>query len=128
MTLRRSVAAIVLAPVLAALTLGCGTIINGRSQDVLVSSVPSGATAKVGDVQVVTPGMVEKYSSRMALFVSGSSVSRNIRSVSSRNPFLTPTATGGTGISMALTPLGGMRISYQGNGGNPQLEVQAIGQ
>jgi hypothetical protein len=58
MTLRRSVAALMLAPVLAALTWGCGTIINGRSQDVLVTSVPSGATAKVGDVQVVTPGTV----------------------------------------------------------------------
>jgi hypothetical protein len=58
MTLRRSVAAIMLAPVLAALTWGCGTIINGRSQDVLVTSVPSGATAKVGDMQVVTPGTV----------------------------------------------------------------------
>jgi len=57
-TLRRSVAAIMVAPVLAALTSGCGTIINGRSQDVLVTSVPSGATAKVGDVQVVTPGTV----------------------------------------------------------------------
>ena len=52
MTLRRSVAAIMLAPFLAALTSGCGTIIHGRSQDVLVTSVPSGATAKVGDVQV----------------------------------------------------------------------------
>ena len=51
MTLRRSVAAIMLAPFLAALTSGCGTIIHGRSQDVLVTSVPSGATAKVGDVQ-----------------------------------------------------------------------------
>jgi hypothetical protein len=58
MTLRRSVAAIMLAPFLAALTSGCGTIINGRSQDVLVTSVPSGATAKVGDMQVVTPGTV----------------------------------------------------------------------
>src|SRR3989449_2461808 len=47
-----------LAPFLAALTSGCGTIIHGRSQDVLVTSVPSGATAKVGDVQVVTPGTV----------------------------------------------------------------------
>ncbi len=58
MTLRRSVAAIMLAPFLAALTSGCGTIIHGHSQDVLVTSVPSGATAKVGDVQVVTPGTV----------------------------------------------------------------------
>jgi hypothetical protein len=58
MTLRRSVAALMLAPVLATLTSGCGTIINGRSQDVQVTSVPSGATAKVGDVQVVTPGTV----------------------------------------------------------------------
>jgi len=58
LTLRRSVAAIMLAPFLAALTSGCGTIIHGRSQDVLVTSVPSGATAKVGDVQVVTPGTV----------------------------------------------------------------------
>jgi len=47
-----------LAPVLATLTWGCGTIINGRSQDVQVTSVPSGATAKVGDVRVVTPGTV----------------------------------------------------------------------
>ena len=50
-------------------------------------------------------------------------------SLTSGFQFLAPLATGGASISMAETPAGGFRISYQGSSsGSPQLEVQAIGQ
>jgi hypothetical protein len=50
-------------------------------------------------------------------------------SLTSNFQFLTPPATGGASVSMARTPLGGFRISYQGSSvGSPDLEVQVIGQ
>jgi hypothetical protein len=67
-------------------------------------------------------------SPRIAYRATGNLKFASSASLTSNFQFLTPTATGGAGISMALTPLGGFRISYQGNSGNPQLEVQAIGQ
>ena len=37
-------------------TSGCATLVNGRNQEIAVSSTPSGATVKTGDVQTTTPG------------------------------------------------------------------------
>jgi hypothetical protein len=60
--------------------------------------------------------------SALLKFASSASLTSNFQ-------FLTPTATGGGSVSMALTPLGGFRISYQGSSaGSPSLEVQVIGQ
>jgi len=42
--------------ILAVNTSGCATIINGRNQEIALSSTPAGVTVKTGAVQTTTPG------------------------------------------------------------------------
>lgn len=44
--------------ILCATSLGCATIITGRTQSVTINSLPSGATATVDGQKVITPGKV----------------------------------------------------------------------
>lgn len=52
MTMKHGITLVMLA---AALAQGCGTIVHGTEQSLAISTIPAGATARVGTKECVTP-------------------------------------------------------------------------